>query len=141
VSGNGRLAGAPAANGVCVAAETRREILLAPSEIGERGLEVYTVHSHSIYVKYGFGLLICPYFADLFLDRCAWVSYPPVIPTANTPECIMFHFIVVMESALMARTNVHYHAVSAEAARDAVVEYWLKMGETAAQCISVRHAA
>lgn len=53
----------------------------------------------------------------------------------------MFHFIVVMQSAQMSETRVHMHADSAEAARDAVVEYWLKMGEQVAQCLRVLHAA
>ncbi|WP_156125636.1 hypothetical protein [Paraburkholderia kururiensis] len=48
----------------------------------------------------------------------------------------MQHYIVVMENVAMGRTNVHMHAVSAEAARDKVIEYWLTMGEIA-QCVSV----
>lgn len=48
----------------------------------------------------------------------------------------LIHYIVVMENESMGRTNVHMHAVSAESARDNVVEYWLSMGEVA-QCITV----
>lgn len=58
----------------------------------------------------------------------------------------MTHFIITMQTvdghtqAEQGTMDCHMHAVSAEAARDSVVEYWLSLG-VVGQVVGVRRAA